>query len=249
VHAQAGAPQGLIHGLSRPSPPAGATWRIVKVRLGIDDARWDRPQGNCSHPGGAAGIRTPDLRRARAALSRLSYGPPSASRRASHPSGVGAPGLEPGTSALSGPRSNHLSYAPMRHLITTTVPVALCPRRSARKPSKPPESRRTAPVSSPSPLAPLPAPQPLTGEEPEARCPDRDGSPETSLTRLDTLQHSRGRPERQLPRKEVIQPQLPLRLPCYDFVPITSPALDGCLPGGKPPGLAPRLQALPAFVT
>jgi hypothetical protein len=49
----------------------------------------------------------------------------------------------------------------------------------------------------------------------------------------------------QLPRKEVIQPQLPLRLPCYDFVPITSPALDGCLPEG----LAHRLQALPAFVT
>ena len=41
---------------------------------------------------------------------------------------------------------------------------------------------------------------------------------------------------RQLPRKEVIQPQLPLRLPCYDFVPITSPALDGCLPAGNPPG-------------
>src|SRR5919199_4540657 len=34
----------------------------------------------------------------------------------------------------------------------------------------------------------------------------------------------------QLPRKEVIQPQLPLRLPCYDFVPIPSPTLDGCLP-------------------
>jgi hypothetical protein len=32
-----------------------------------------------------------------------------------------------------------------------------------------------------------------------------------------------------LPRKEVIQPQLPLRLPCYDFTPITGPALDGCL--------------------
>ena len=28
-------------------------------------------------------------------------------------------------------------------------------------------------------------------------------------------------------RKEVIQPQLPLQLPCYDFVPVTSPALDG----------------------
>ena len=29
-----------------------------------------------------------------------------------------------------------------------------------------------------------------------------------------------------LPRKEVIQPQLPLQLPCYDFVPVTGPALD-----------------------
>jgi hypothetical protein len=48
-----------------------------------------------------------------------------------------------------------------------------------------------------------------------------------------------------LPRKEVIQPQLPLRLPCYDFVPITSPTLDGCLPCG----LAHRLQVLPAFMT
>ena len=31
-----------------------------------------------------------------------------------------------------------------------------------------------------------------------------------------------------LPRKEVIQPQLPLQLPCYDFVPVTSPAFDDC---------------------
>src|SRR5690606_20372996 len=30
-------------------------------------------------------------------------------------------------------------------------------------------------------------------------------------------------------RKEVIQPQLPLQLPCYDFVPVTSPALGGRL--------------------
>jgi hypothetical protein len=36
--------------------------------------------------------------------------------------------------------------------------------------------------------------------------------------------------ERSLPRKEVIQPQLPLRLPCYDFTPITSPTFDGSLP-------------------
>ncbi len=33
---------------------------------------------------------------------------------------------------------------------------------------------------------------------------------------------------RLLPRKEVIQPHLPVRLPCYDFVPVTSPALGSC---------------------
>jgi hypothetical protein len=32
-----------------------------------------------------------------------------------------------------------------------------------------------------------------------------------------------------LPRKEVIQPHLPVRLPCYDFVPVTSPTFDACL--------------------
>ena len=38
-----------------------------------------------------------------------------------------------------------------------------------------------------------------------------------------------------LPRKEVIQPQLPLRLPCYDFTPITSPTFDGSLQKVRPP--------------
>jgi hypothetical protein len=34
----------------------------------------------------------------------------------------------------------------------------------------------------------------------------------------------------ELPRKEVIQPHLPVRLPCYDFTPIMSPTFDGSLP-------------------
>ncbi len=34
-------------------------------------------------------------------------------------------------------------------------------------------------------------------------------------------------PRRLVLRKEVIQPQLPLQLPCYDFVPVTGPALGG----------------------
>ena len=46
------------------------------------------------------------------------------------------------------------------------------------------------------------------------------------------------------PRKEVIQPQLPLRLPCYDFTPIINPTFDGSLPCG----LGHRLRVLPTFV-
>ena len=42
------------------------------------------------------------------------------------------------------------------------------------------------------------------------------------------------------PRKEVIQPQVPLRLPCYDFTPVAEPTVVSCplavsaLPSGKP---------------
>ena len=30
-------------------------------------------------------------------------------------------------------------------------------------------------------------------------------------------------------RKEVIQPQVPLRLPCYDFTPVANPTVVACL--------------------
>jgi hypothetical protein len=46
-------------------------------------------------------------------------------------------------------------------------------------------------------------------------------------------------------RKEVIQPHLPVRLPCYDFVPIAGPTFDGSLPYG----LGHRLRVLPTFMT
>jgi hypothetical protein len=39
-----------------------------------------------------------------------------------------------------------------------------------------------------------------------------------------------GEEERCQLRKEVIQPQVPLRLPCYDFTPVTSRTLGSCLP-------------------
>jgi hypothetical protein len=51
--------------------------------------------------------------------------------------------------------------------------------------------------------------------------------------------------QKKLPRKEVIQPHLPVRLPCYDFVPIAGSALDTSLPCG----LGQWLQAYPTFMT
>jgi hypothetical protein len=45
-------------------------------------------------------------------------------------------------------------------------------------------------------------------------------------------------------RKEVIQPHLPVRLPCYDFTPIADPTFDSSLPEG----LGHWLRVLPTFV-
>jgi hypothetical protein len=62
---------------------------------------------------------------------------------------------------------------------------------------------------------------------------------------LDLGRRNAAEARQRLPRKEVIQPHLPVRLPCYDFVPIAGSALDGSLPCG----LGHRLQAYPTFMT
>ena len=46
-------------------------------------------------------------------------------------------------------------------------------------------------------------------------------------------------------RKEVIQPHLPVRLPCYDFVPIADPTFDSSLSHE----LGHWIRVLPTFVT
>ena len=43
-------------------------------------------------------------------------------------------------------------------------------------------------------------------------------------------------------RKEVIQPQVPLRLPCYDFVPLTGHTFDASLPAFARLGQRLRVQ-------
>ena len=45
-------------------------------------------------------------------------------------------------------------------------------------------------------------------------------------------------------RKEVIQPQVPLRLPCYDFTPVTSHTMGGYLPCGLSHRLPVQLASM-----
>ncbi len=87
--------------------------------------------------GGATGIRTPDLLRAKQPLSQLSYRPEtkrelSVSQFSAYLVGVG--GLEPPTSILSGSRSNLLSYTPLTVLYHTSAQRATLHSREDKIP-------------------------------------------------------------------------------------------------------------------
>ena len=58
-----------------------------------------------------------------------------------------------------------------------------------------------------------------------------------SLKRSDLGIYAKPLVSRGLLRKEVIQPHLPIRLPCYDFTPITKPTFGRALPCGLDYGL------------
>ena len=79
--------------------------RDIRLSLGRDP---DQRMASRGEGGGDEETRTPDPLLAKEMLCQLSYVPVLCALREV----VGAPGLEPGTSALSGPRSNQLSYAP-----------------------------------------------------------------------------------------------------------------------------------------
>ena len=50
--------------------------------------------------------------------------------------------------------------------------------------------------------------------------------------RQEAVDDARSPAFRPILRKEVIQPQVPLRLPCYDFTPVAEPTVVRCLPCG-----------------
>ena len=80
------------------------------------------------------------------------------------------------------------------------------------------------------------------GRPEAALCPDRVASLKTRSRIFDGYGPISD-PEGSF-RKEVIQPQVLLQLPCYDFTPITDHTVGACLPYG----LAQRLLVQPAFV-
>ena len=140
---------------------------------------WITPATAGVETGGAEENRTPDLLRARQALSQLSYGPFATNQKHLRAVLVGLGGLEPPTSPLSGVRSDQLSYRPKLN----------------------------------------------KGFHPSGPSPDLVHA----LTTGQIICCGRWCSGRRVD-KEVIQPQVPLRLPCYDFTPVVNHTVAIVLP-------------------
>ena len=69
-------------------------------------------------------------------------------------------------------------------------------------------------------------PNPKTHPHPPPHCRGSKHMQAQENNQHNPTGHAACSPLNGLPRKEVIQPHLPVRLPCYDFVPITSPTFD-----------------------
>jgi hypothetical protein len=116
---------------------------------------------------------------------------------------VGPGGLEPPTSRLSGVCSNQLSYRPLKRHVPTD-PINFDQAWNTRSHHSL-NSRLQCFV-------------------------ERETKTATLRTCVVSLNEPiRREPWRSILRKEVIQPQVPLRLPCYDFTPVADPTVVGCL--------------------
>jgi hypothetical protein len=114
---------------------------------------------------------------------------------------VGLGRFELPTSRLSSARSNQLSYKPQ----------ALKVPNAAR------DRQKNAGAGSSG----------MKKEKRRRRCPAISGLTSRHLFQSDPMR-ARMRTRRIILRKEVIQPQVPLRLPCYDFTPVADLTVAGC---------------------
>ena len=72
-------------------------------------------------------------------------------------------------------------------------------------------------------------------KEPNVSCGEKAGAGDTRELSCAAASRATTR----CSRKEVIQPQVPLRLPCYDFAPVTELTFGGCLLAVSPPTSGP----------
>ena len=123
---------------------------------------------------------------------------------------------------------------PPRH---TTHPHPEHPGRNPwRAPERQPPHKEAVAAREPNSM-PIPAPTTGTQRSFHASTPDTPGRKPREPCQANN---------KILRRKEVIQPHLPVRLPCYDLVPITSLTLDG---SPQQNWSGHRLRVLPTFMT
>ena len=118
---------------------------------------------------------------------------------------VGPGRFELPTSRLSGVRSNQLSYGPARVTLAQLLGRDLSPRQGEPRKRNEDGGAQVLPLG-----------------RTRRRC-------SKMVVKADGQSP---RPIKTILRKEVIQPQVPLRLPCYDFTPVADPTVVGCLPCG-----------------
>lgn len=138
---------------------------------------------------------------------------------------VGPGRLELPTSRLSGVRSNHLSYGPI--LGRTHPKAGPCLLKKEKR------GRREPPYH--------PIPEGIPWRIALRSSPDWCDLCSKKHGKVHPRQVSASYQFHSFLRKEVIQPQVPLRLPCYDFTPVADPTVVACFPCG----LAQRLRVKP----
>ena len=146
---------------------------------------------------------------------------------------VGLGRFELPTPRLSSVCSNQLSYRPVGHL-AASEPVRVAPALSKL-------DRTTCTLATPDLTSGVTTPEPWPRY---SQVPDRSEDSRSQTTRTPGNLRLATRCALEVSRKEVIQPQVLLQLPCYDFTPITNHTLGACFPCG----LARRLLVQPAFV-
>ena len=143
---------------------------------------------------------------------------------------VGLDGLEPSTSRLSGARSNHLSYKPLAFGVSLASESG---GDDGNRTHDPLLAGQVLSQLSYTPMEGLPSFKERR-TSPSVRSLKTEQQKILKATSVPSglLHPDSDRPVmicHGLHRKEVIQPHLPIRLPCYDFTPVANPTFGSVL--------------------